>query len=252
MKRALELVEPLPAKIEDCSEQFDKVFDSLATELDWEERAPGAVRVESVEKVERLETTEPVEAPAPTPQISLVQSTPAVPSVPFAAPPAPESAADVLEQYERAFSVLDDKLAESDGGEVSNKLAERPKRRVVSDRHAALAPVQPAQPTLVKPKRPRRANRTFDDVFGVLENLTLVRRRGRLSEERHYLGELLAETRRLCADLDLQSARVRVEFAVLTLENDHFDKLGSEIDELARHIRHDLRFCSIAPGKKGR
>jgi hypothetical protein len=231
MKRNLELVEPLPAKVEDCFAEFDKVFDSLATQLEWQDAEPAA-RVESIARVEP--------APAPTAQISLV------PSKPMPAPPAPDAAADVLQQYERAFSVLDDKLAESDGAEVT-KLTERPKRQRPSDRLAATKTAQPAQ---VKPKRVRRANRTFDDVFGVLENLSIVRRRGRLSEERLLIARLLADTRQLCADLDLHSARVRVEFAVLTLENDHFDKLGSEIDELARHIRHDLRFCSIAPGKK--
>ena len=234
MKRNLELVEPLPAKLEDCFAEFDKVFDSLATQLEWQDAEPAA-RVESITRVEP--------APAPTAQIALVPSKP-MPAPP--APPAPEPAADVLQQYERAFSVLDDKLAESDGPEVT-KLTERPKRRLPSDR---LAATKTAKPTPIKPKRVRRANRTFDDVFGVLENLSIVRRRGRLSEERLLLARLLADARQLCADLDLGSARVRVEFAVLTLENDHFDRLGSEIDELARHIRHDLRFCSIAPGKK--
>jgi hypothetical protein len=239
MKRALELVEPLAPKIEDCFAEFDKVFDSLAVQLEWQE-AETAARVDSIEHVEP--------AAAPTAQIALVAPKPL--PVP-AAVAAVEPAGDVLEQYERAFSVLDDKLAESDGLEVT-ALAERPARRRREPR-AMVAPMQPtraAVANVVKPKRQRRANRSFDDVFGVLENISIVRRRGRLSEERHLIARLLADTRQLCADLELHSARVRVEFAVLTLENNHFDKLGSEIDELARHIRHDLRFCSIAPGKK--
>jgi hypothetical protein len=237
MKRNLELVEPLPAKVEDCFAEFDKVFDSLATQLEWQDAEPAA-RVESITRVEP--------APAPSAQIALVQSKP-MPAPP--APPAPETAADVLQQYERAFSVLDDKLAESDGIEVTKltELTERPKRYLPSDR---LAATRTAQRTQEKTKRVRRANRTFDDVFGVLENLSIVRRRGRLSDERLVIARLLADARQLCADLALHSAGVRVEFAVLTLENDHFDKLGTEIDELARHIRHDLRFCSIAPGKQ--
>lgn len=236
MTRALELVEPMPATLEDCFEEFDKVFDSLATELAWQDAKP-APRVETVTRVE----------PAPA-HIALVSPKP--PPAPAAAP-ALESEADLLQQYERAFSVLDDKLAESDGVEVT-ALAERPARRRLQPRAAVtdLQPARAAVANVMKPRRQRRANRTFDDVFGVLENISIVRRRSRLSEERHLIARLLADTRQLCADLDLPSARVRVEFAVLTLESNHFDKLGSEIDELARHIRHDLRFCSIAPGKK--
>lgn len=240
MKRSLELVEPLPPKPEDCFAQFDEMFDSLATELDWQDAHPPA-RVESLERVEPPAGSAPIPLVAPKPM-------PAPPVPP--APPAPESALDVLQQYERAFSALDDRLAKSDGpqsdGAEVTALTARPARRLPSDRRAALA----TQSTAMKAKRGRRTNRTFDDVFGVLENISIVRRRGRLSEERHLIARLLADTRQLCADLDLQSARVRVEFAVLTLENDHFDKLAGEIDELARHIRHDLRFCSIAPGKK--
>jgi hypothetical protein len=239
MKRALELVEPLPPKIEDCFAEFDKVFDSLAGELDWQDARPAA-RVNSIEAIDA--------AAPPTAHIALVPPKPA--PVPPAAP-APEPKADVLEQYESAFSALDDKLAESDGANVT-ALTERPARRLPSDRRAAndRAVSKSAPAGLLKPKRVRRVHRTFDDVFDVLESISIVRRRGRLSDERHLVASLLGEARQLCADLDLQTARVRVEFAVLTLENDHFDKLASEIDELARHIRHDLRFCSIAPGKK--
>ena len=240
MKRALELVEPLPPTVEDCFAEFDKVFDSLATELEWQNAAPAP-------------------APAPTAQIALVepQLVPA-PAAP-AAPAAPDAPVDVLQQYERAFSVLDDRLAKSDarsdaksdGVEVT-ALAERPARRSVQPRAVVtqMVPARAAIANAMTAKRPRRANRTFDDVFGVLENISIVRRRGRLSEECYVIARLLSDARQLCADLELQSARGRVEFAVLTLENNHFDKLASEIDELARHIRHDLRFCSIAPGKK--
>jgi hypothetical protein len=245
MKRALELVEPLPPTIEDCFAEFDKVFDSLADELEWKDAEP-IVRANDVDGT--------AAAAPPSAPIALVPPKP-VPTPPV--PSAPEPADDVLDEYERAFSALDDKLAESDdkfaasSGSTVTALVERPVRPRTPAR-AAVTKLTPARVpgNAMKPKRQRRAMRTFEDVFGVLENLSIVRRRGRLLEERHLIARLLDDARQLCADLDLQSARVRVEFAVLTLENNHFDKLGSEIDELARHIRHDLRFCSIAPGRK--
>jgi hypothetical protein len=279
MKRNLELVEPLPAKIEDCFAQFDKVFDSLASQLEWEEAAPApAVHAETLEKpaapenTAKLENADTIDATAeaieaigdaieaasqvaePGTQMALATPKPMVPAPPL--PPAPEPPVDVLKQFERAFSVLDDKLAEaeSEGAGMSAKLAPRLKRQLPSDRRAALRPVERSRfagNQFAKAKKVRRA-RTFDDVFGVLENLSVVRRRGQLAEERHLLSRLLADTRQLCADLELQSAKVRVEFAVLTLENEHFDKLDSELDELARHIRHDLRFCAITPGRRSR
>jgi hypothetical protein len=200
MTRALELIEPLPSQNEDCFAQFDRVFDSLADELHWQEARPSA----------RAEL-----------------------------PTAPAPAGDELQQYESAFAMLDDKLAESDRVELT--IPATPPVQIQAAR---------ASVSVIKPRRARRTAVTFDDVFDVLENLTVVRRRNRLSEERHLVARLLADTRQLCADLDLQSARVRVEFAVLTLENHHFDRLPNELDELARHIRYDLRFCSLAPGKK--
>lgn len=254
MKRALELVEPLPPTMEDCFAEFDKVFDSLAGELEWKDAEP----------IVRADDVDGTAAAPPSVHIALVPPKP-VPAPPLT--PSPERVDDVLDEYERAFSVLDDKLAESDeklaatSDSAVTALVERPvgpripARAVVTKLTPARVP-QPAEAlakaggNVMKPKRQRRALRTFEDVFGVLENLSIVRRRGRLLEERHLIARLLADARQLCADLDLQSARVRVEFAVLTLENNHFDKLGSEIDELARHIRHDLRYCSIAPGRK--
>lgn len=239
MQRSLELVEPLPSRDEDCFAEFDRVFDSLATELEWKNAEP-AVRVETVQRVE------PFRAPAA--QIALVAPKP-VPAP--TAPPEPEPAGDVLQEYERAFSDLDDKLAESNGVAMTS-LAQRQATRRLQPR-AAVTETQPARSAVtseIKVKHSRGSQRTLEEVFGVLESFSIVRRRGRLSEERHLIARLLSDARQLCADLELQTARVRVEFAVLTLENNHFDRLGSEIDELARHIRHDLRFCSIAPGKK--
>ena len=246
MKRALELVEPLPAKLEDCFAQFDKVFDSLASQLEWQDAEAAAKR----ETPEKPETDSPG---VPAMQMALVQPKPMpVPMPAPAAPPAPEPAEDVLQQYERAFSALDDRLAESDGAEVT-ALAERPKRRLPSDRRPAAKASQAMQPApitqLMKPKRSRKTQRTFDEVFGMLDQLSAARR-SNVAEEQQAIARLLADTRQLCADLELPTARVRVEFAVLTLESEHFDKLASEIDELVRHVRHDLRFCAIAPGRR--
>jgi hypothetical protein len=253
----------LPPKPEDCFAEFDKVFDSLSQEFDWIDAEP----------VKRDNETEGAALVPQTTQLALVQPKPVPP------PPAPSVSApegDLMDEYEQAFSELDDKLAESDKLAEENRLAESEQIDVselpdlpelpespVRPRPAAHATVRKMRPapmplsagTLAKAaakvtRPPKRQVRTLADVFGVLDKLSVVRRRGRLSEERHHIARVLADTRQVCADLELESARVRVEFAVLTLESNHFDKLGHELDELVRHLRHDLRFCSIGPGKK--
>jgi hypothetical protein len=61
------------------------------------------------------------------------------------------------------------------------------------------------------------------------------------------VGGVLADAHRLCGDFDLPTARVRAEFALAAFEDDCLDVLSAEIVELVRHIRHDLRSCSIWP-----
>jgi hypothetical protein len=61
------------------------------------------------------------------------------------------------------------------------------------------------------------------------------------------VADVFADTRQLCTDFDLQSARVRADFALLAFEEGRVDGLASEIGELVRHIRHDLQTCSIWP-----
>ena len=66
------------------------------------------------------------------------------------------------------------------------------------------------------------------------------------------VAEVFHDVRRLCDDFDLQTARVRADFALKALDDDRLDLLAVEIGELVRHIRHDLQACSIAPIDKER
>lgn len=271
MKRTLELVEKLAPTPEDCFAEFDRVFDSLSQELDWN----------TAEPVTRDTETEGAVLVPQTAPLALVQPKPVPP------PPAPSVSAsedELIDEFEQAFSELDDKLTESDKLADENKQSEQIEVTELPDlpesplriRPAARATVTKMRPGRVPfsagavatagvpaealakagahatkaPKRQPRRTRTLADVFGVVDKLSVVRRRSRLSEDRHQVARVLADARQLCADLELESARVRVEFAVLTLESHHFDKLAHELDELARHVRHDLRMCSIGPSKK--
>jgi hypothetical protein len=51
----------------------------------------------------------------------------------------------------------------------------------------------------------------------------------------------------LCDEFRLQTARVRVDFAVAALQAGQRGALSKEIDELVRHLRHDLQACTVIP-----
>jgi hypothetical protein len=61
------------------------------------------------------------------------------------------------------------------------------------------------------------------------------------------VADVLAETQRVCDEFDLPTARVRVEFARASLEEGRRHRLGIEIGELVRHMRHDLQSCAMTP-----
>lgn len=63
---------------------------------------------------------------------------------------------------------------------------------------------------------------------------------------------VVAEARRIAAELDLPSARVRAEFATTAVEARAVEQLAIELPELLRHLRHDLRSCSIWPIPRSR
>lgn len=165
---------------------------------------------------------------------------------------------------ERAFTVLDEQLAtcqapdsalkrvavgrakESDGrAETHLQLSEQSQSIT-----RALRPIHPA----IRRDPVSGGLSPLANVLAVLENLTVVQRRlasgtSMLDDpsSREAVLRVFADARQLCIDFDLQTARVRADFALAVLEEGQFNRLHAEIEELFRHIRHDVRFCSIWP-----
>jgi hypothetical protein len=59
------------------------------------------------------------------------------------------------------------------------------------------------------------------------------------------IAALLDDLRDVCDGFDLETARVRVDFAMAAVGGAPAGVLRHEIAELARHMRHDLRSCTI-------
>jgi hypothetical protein len=99
----------------------------------------------------------------------------------------------------------------------------------------------------------------LERLFGTLQNLSLIQdginargTRGAERFTRDTVAQVFADVRELCREFDLQTARVRADFALAALDNETLDTLGAEVTELVRHIRHDLQSCSIWPIARNR
>jgi hypothetical protein len=164
---------------------------------------------------------------------------------------------------EQAFNLLDDRLATCTAAEAALKLVpssrapERPDGAgtdVQLASHASIAAtLRPLQPAIRSGGTAGGLN-PLGNLLAVLENLTIVQRR--LAKDtvlpgdpasREAMAGVFADARQLCVDFELQTARVRTDFAIAALEDGHVDRLRTEIEELFRHIRHDVQFCSIWP-----
>lgn len=191
-----------------------------------------------------------------------------------AAPGAPHQTD--LSEYEDAFSSIDRQLAAHPPAQLETPpTPSRPSLTLVAQPAAdapkpAEAPRPPSEilrPIASEPRPdleefwrlPPGKGTPIERLIVTLQNLLWLQRlfasRGtRVADgtRLEQVGEVFAEARRLCAELDLPSARVRVDFALAALEDDRTDQIATEIGELVRHIRHDLQACSIWPIARGR
>ncbi len=261
---------------EDCFARFDAVFDSLATQLAWDgETEPGAAHgapaptavttttaaAPGVEEVHgeaaefsqfeeafdlldsRLASASlvvgrvtPKTAPASVPALSLVDAPAAVVDVPVRIAIATTNASPIR--------------------------APRPDSGSSPASFKSVAPKASAQQLMkvtaggVYPRSLPEGVSSLGALLGLLENVSLIQRRFGLNDGRDWIADChnhdlvagaFADVRQLCTDLDLQTARVRVEFAIAALDAGNLDRLGTEIDELVRHLRHDLQSCSVHP-----
>lgn len=172
-----------------------------------------------------------------------------------------EAAAD-LTDFEEAFTSIDQQL----GGALSERITAGPRGN--------MALVPPAPSTIAEPPRAAVAaspggeelwrrhsgagaplERLVDTMHDLLWLQRAIHSRGpRVADRVKFedVAEIVSDARQLCVDFDLQTARVRSDFALAALEKDGIDLLAAEVGELIRHIRHDLKSCSIWPISKGR
>jgi hypothetical protein len=235
------------ASTEDCFAKFDEAFASLEAELDV---VPA--------RTERWlpQNPPPVSTFAP-PALHLVTTTAGDLKL------ARQSEPPLLEEYEEAFSALDATLARHGTTPDKNPPAEA--RTTTAQRTAAATSVAPI--AVAAPATSERAlwrdrvdgGTPLERLFGTLQNLSLIQdsinNRGARGAERFTrdsVAQVFADVRELCSEFDLQTARVRADFALAALENDALDTLGGEVTELVRHIRHDLQSCSIWPIARNR
>jgi hypothetical protein len=232
---------------EDCFAKFDEAFASLEAELDG---VPA--------RTERaLPQNPPVVSTFATPTLHLVTTTAGDLNR------ARQSEQQPLAEYEDAFSVLDATLARHGTPADKNVPAEA---RTNSARRTAAAtsvvPIAVAAPAASGGAlwRDRVEGATpLERLFGTLQNLSLIQdginNRGARGAERFTrdsVAQVFADVRQLCSEFDLQTARVRADFALEALDNDALDTLGAEVTELVRHLRHDLQSCSIWPIARNR
>ncbi|HXG88122.1 MAG TPA: hypothetical protein VNJ02_07285 [Vicinamibacterales bacterium] len=94
----------------------------------------------------------------------------------------------------------------------------------------------------------------IERLIGTLENLTLIQSALESGDRRQtedltsdLFAQVFTDAREVCREFDLETARVRADFALAAFESGRLDKLGSETAELVRHIRHDVESCSVYP-----
>jgi hypothetical protein len=232
---------------EDCFAKFDEAFASLEAELDG---VPAR-------------TERPVRQEAPVVSSLAPPSLHLVPTADTHLKVARLSEQPPLEEYEEAFSALDATLARH--GTTPDKDSPPEARTTVATRTpvaASLAPTPVAAPAISERAlwRHRADGGTpLERLFGTLQNLSLIQdsinsrgTRGSERVTRDTVAQVFADVRELCSEFDLQTARVRADFALAALEHDALETLGAEVTELVRHIRHDLQSCSIWPIARNR
>jgi hypothetical protein len=236
------------ALTDDCFAKFDAAFESLAAELEATtgntSRTTGSTT---------LRIVPPPDGEGRAPRIAAGYGQP-------------------MDEYVAAFDLLDAQLAastERPGDEAATTIAPAAADAAAAVRPsppasdaaplAPLAPVVPAAPA--SPGQEIGFWRKGPDggtplarLMGTLQNLSLLQRRlnerSTRSADRITLDDVAGvfnEVRALCVEFDLQTARVRADFAIAALESDQLDALSNEISELVRHVRHDLQSCSIVP-----
>lgn len=117
------------------------------------------------------------------------------------------------------------------------------------------APAVQVTPFHAPRPQPSSGGRRLDRALAVLEALSDLRVRlgAPLTPAlRAETTRVLAETAALCAEMGLATAAVRAEFATAALGRDGQAGPAHEVDELIRHLRHDLATWSIWPVSSSR
>lgn len=204
-----------------------------------------------------------------------------------AAPNASNAPCADLSEFEEAFDNIDRQLAAQPDSTAPSQaaltapVAKSRESEVTAVMKSADAPtrpslalVPPSGTALAEPLRvtapisreleelwekPAGGGTPLERLVGTMQNLLWLHRvihsRGVRSADRtrwEQVAAIFADVRQLCGEFDLQTARVRVDFALKALEEDRLDLLAIELAELVRHLRHDLQSCSIAPIAKER
>ncbi|MDP1572089.1 MAG: hypothetical protein Q8L86_19000 [Vicinamibacterales bacterium] len=270
---------------DDCFALFDAVFSALATELSWED-TPEAPVEETPDALRLALAADPVGvAPAPAvvtaPEAAVAPSgfitDEALDALDTLRPPGldeaiQEARAPGFDRFDAAFDQIDASISASVTA-VPARVSAAGRPTANADAHwfdddvferldgamrsvpargtpLALAPAGGIAPATVREAQMLGSGGRLDRALAVLEGLWDVRERidGDVTPAlRQDAARRLDDARRLCTDLGLQTAGVRAAFAIAALEHAHQATLRTEIDELARHIRHDLRTWSIWP-----
>ena len=167
-----------------------------------------------------------------------------------------------LSEYEEAFTNIDRQL-DAHSPSLPADLPQAPASRSVlalvpptgGSAGADSPPPEPATHALEELwRQPSTGGTSIERLVITIQNLLWLHRAIEARDIRvsdnmrlEHVADMLAETRRLCAEWQLQSACVRADFTLAALKDDKLDVLAAEIAELVRHIRHDLQSCSISP-----
>lgn len=163
-----------------------------------------------------------------------------------------------LKEYDDAFSQIDRQLAEhrvpgppGTSRPVNLSLVPpAPLSGAERAEMAALSPIAPQDELWAPAASGTPLERLVGTVQSLLWLLRAIQTAGAGGSERvrvEDVSRVFSDARQLCADFDLPTARVRADFALSALEEDRLDHVAHEVAELVRHIRHDLRSCSIWP-----